>query len=208
MIPLFVDCKGKRVVIFGGGQVASRKAAFFAGDADVHVFSRSHAGSVSALPVACHVLDVKETTDAELAKIVQDSFIVIATLPDTGMNNRIGKICKRMGILFNNAAGDDGDLIIPAVSAGKQYMVAITTHGKSPAVSRYIREQIDERLFLLDEMIALQETLREELKRTEPSQQRRSALLNNVIRDQDVWDALSRSLPEAVTIARRKYVVD
>jgi precorrin-2 dehydrogenase/sirohydrochlorin ferrochelatase len=40
MIPLFVDCAGKRIVIFGGGDVASRKAAFFSGEAEVLVVSR------------------------------------------------------------------------------------------------------------------------------------------------------------------------
>lgn len=41
MIPLFIDCTGRRIVIFGGGDVAARKAAYFSGNADVTVVSRS-----------------------------------------------------------------------------------------------------------------------------------------------------------------------
>ena len=57
MIPLFVDCSGKRIVIFGGGEVASRKAAYFSGQADVLVVSRSFSHKMSILPVERQMLE-------------------------------------------------------------------------------------------------------------------------------------------------------
>jgi hypothetical protein len=51
MIPLFADLTGKRVVIFGGGKVAARKAAFFATEADVDIISRSHPATGAEIPV-------------------------------------------------------------------------------------------------------------------------------------------------------------
>ena len=41
MIPLFVECTGKRVVVFGGGEVAARKAGYFAKEAEVLMVSRT-----------------------------------------------------------------------------------------------------------------------------------------------------------------------
>ncbi len=208
MIPLFADLAGRRVVIFGGGKVAARKAVFFAKDADVEVVSRSHTKTIVSLPVTRTTLDVAKATNETLGQVVSGAFIVIAALPDKEQNNRIGRICRKKKILFNNADGDSGDLIIPAVSSGKHYTVAITTHGKSPAVSRFVREHIDRKFSHLDKMIALQEVLRRELKRTEPSQERRSAVLRDTICDPEIWEAVSRSLQEAESIVRRKYLHD
>ena len=208
MIPLFADLTGRRVVIFGWGKVAARKAAFFAKDADVEVVSRSHTSAIASLPLTRITLDVAETTDKKLGEIVKDAFIVIAALPDKVQNNRIGKICKKKKIFFNNADGDSGDLIIPAVSSGKYYAVAVTTLGKSPAVSRFVREHIDRKFADLDGMILLQESLRRDLKRSEPLQERRSAMLHKIINDPEIWEALVRSQKEAETIARRKYLHD
>ena len=46
--PLFVDFTGKKVVIFGGGAVGERKAAYFAG-ADVTVVSREFSPGLEAM---------------------------------------------------------------------------------------------------------------------------------------------------------------
>ena len=81
MIPLFVDCSGKRIVIFGGGEVASRKAAYFSREADVLVVSRSFSPKMSALPVEQKVLDVSTVPDEEIAGIINQAFLVIGTFP-------------------------------------------------------------------------------------------------------------------------------
>ena len=206
MIPLFADLRGKRVVICGGGRVAVRKAAFFAGEADVCVVSRSHAREMETLPVKRSVLDVSKSADGELGEVIDGAFIVVSALPDKAQNDRIGELCRQKGILFNNADGSSGDLIVPSVSSGEQYTVAFSTHGKSPAVSRFIREYIDRSFALLDPMIALQDALRTELKRTVPSQERRQEILRQVVCDPEVWDALSRSGEEGEAVARRKHL--
>ena len=159
MIPLFVDLSGKRVVIFGGGTVAARKAVFFLQEADVWVVSRSFSRQLMELPVRRTILAVSATADSKLTEIISGAFIVVAALSDKSLNDHIGDLCKRNGILFNNADGKRGDLIVPSVSSGKRYTIAITTLGKSPAISRFMRENLDERFELLDSMIELQDNL-------------------------------------------------
>ena len=38
--------------------------------------------------------------------LIGNAFLVIGALSDPVQNNRIGKLCKKNGILFNNADGD------------------------------------------------------------------------------------------------------
>lgn len=206
MIPLFVDCSGKRIVIFGGGEVASRKAAYFSCEADVLVVSRSFSPKMSALPVERRVLDVSAASDEDIAGITRHAFLVIGTLPDPSSNNRIGEICKGQKILFNNAEGRAGDVIIPSVTGGDNYILAISTKGSSPALSRFIREQIELHYPALDEMVALQQELREQLKRSEPSQSRRNAILREVLHDRAVWKILEKDPEKARVELKRRYL--
>lgn len=206
MIPLFVDLNTKRIVIFGGGVVAARKAAYFAHEADVRVVSRSFSKRVTALPVKRTEMDVARASDTDLEDLLQESFIGIAALSDREQNNRIGIICQRLGILFNNADGERGDLIIPSILCGKYYTIAVSTGGKSPAVSRFIREHLGTKFSGMDEMIALQERLRLQLKSVEPSQKKRRQILWEVLHDPGVWEALSRSRREAEGIVKLRYL--
>lgn len=190
MIPLFVDCSGRRIVIFGGGAVAARKAAYFAQEARVLVVSRSFVQQMDMLPVEKRRVDLRDATDSTVGNLVGDAFLVIGALSDTALNNRIGILCRTKGILFNNADGEAGDVILPAIGGGEHYTLAISTGGNSPAISRFIREHLEEQLPELDAMIVLQSRLRDYLKSTEPDQERRTAILHTVLHDRSVWKLL------------------
>ena len=206
MIPLFVDCSGKRIVIFGGGVVASRKALYFSGEADVLVVSRSFSPKITTLPVKRRVLELSTAPDDLIEGIIDGAFLVIGTFPDPTLNNRIGKLCTAKGILFNNADGDAGDVIIPSVTGGKNYTLAISTKGSSPAVSRFLREHLEKRYPALDEMVALQHELREQLKHNEPSRSRRTEILWEVLSDRVLWENLKKDPTLARDEVKKRYL--
>ena len=148
MIPLFVDCSGRRIVIFGGGEVAARKAAYFSGKADVTVVSRSFVPAFDGLDVKRRELELGAVTDGELAPLLAGAFLVIAAVSDPAINNRIGKACRATGVMFNNADGEPGDVVLPAVTGGKNYTIAIGTRGQarqSPGSSASISRRTSRR---------------------------------------------------------------
>jgi precorrin-2 dehydrogenase/sirohydrochlorin ferrochelatase len=206
MIPLFVDCSGKRIVIFGGGEVASRKAAYFSGEADVLVVSRSFSHKMSILPVERQMLDAGRVSDEVLNAIIDRAFLVIGALSDPVQNNRIKDLCIVREILFNNADGEAGNVIIPSVTGGENFTLAISTKGNSPAVSRFIREHLETHFPALDDMVALQRDLRAQLKHTEPSQSRRNAILWEVLNDRELWKTLKNDPAGARQQVKERYL--
>jgi precorrin-2 dehydrogenase/sirohydrochlorin ferrochelatase len=208
MIPLFLDLSGRRIVIFGGGAVAARKAVYFAGESRVLVVSRSFVQKLETLPVEKKSLDVGNATDPGIGDLVRGAFLVIGALSDPAQNNRIGKICRKKGILFNNADGEPGDVYLPAISRGESYTLAISTDGSSPAIARFIREHLEQELPDLDAMIPLQRRLREELKRSEPDQARRTAILHKVLDDSRVWKLLRNDPEKAWKAVAARYLHD
>ncbi len=208
MIPLFVDCTRRRIVIFGGGDVAARKAAYFAETAEVTVVSRSFVPAFDDLKITRKELDLDTADGREFAGLLTGAFLVIAAVSRPEINNRIGKLCRATGILFNNANGEAGDVILPAVSRKDNYTIAVSTGGNSPAVSRFIREQIEHDFPALDQMIALENRLREVLKSREPDQKKRTAILTAVLHDKAVWAALESGGSDAWEDVCTRYLHD
>ncbi len=196
MVPLVIDFSEKQVIIFGGGEVGARKAVYFCNDANVTVISRSFSDKFAEIPVKKVEMDLSTLNETELENLVNGAFLVIAATSDPRVNDRIGRISAGLGVLFNNAEGTKGDVVLPSKIVGNHYLIAISTEGESPGVSRYVREHISATLPNLDGMIELQGRLREALKRREPDQARRSRLIRDVIVDPDVWRAIAVS-PEA-----------
>jgi len=206
MLPLMIDFSGKKVIIFGGGDVGARKAAYFSGQSDVSVISRSFSKSFDNIRAGKTEADISVAVDEELGGMMDGAFLVIAATSDPQLNDRIGGICSARGVLFNNAEGTRGDVILPSKIEGEPYLIAISTGGESPGISRYLREHIGATLPALDAMIELQGKLRNVLKLKEPDQSRRSLLLRDVIMDQEVWRALSVSPEAGWKIVETRYL--
>ena len=206
MRPLMIDLTGKKVVIIGGGEVGARKARFFAPAAEVTVISRSFSPHLSGTDVKRIPCDIRDLPDGEICALLDGAFAVVAATPDPSLNNRIGTLCREKGILFNNASGDTGDLLIPSVIAGDHFLLALSTEGESPAVSRFLREHLQSTLPELDRMVALQGRLRKYLLDIEPDSRKRKDIVIKVLHDPSVWVALAKSEEGAWQIIEEKYL--
>lgn len=201
-----LDLTGRRVLIFGGGDVGARKAAYFEHEAEVTVISRSFSPDLDGLAIERREADLSTLPDETLRGLLAGVFLAVAATPDPGLNDRIGRLCAGEGVLFNNASGESGDVIVPSVIRGSQYLVAISTRGKSPAVSRYLRMRLETEYACLDRMIDLQDEMRTMLKETEPVQEVRSRALWSILKDDEIWGALASDYAKARTMAIERYL--
>jgi precorrin-2 dehydrogenase len=206
MIPLMIDLSDRTVVIFGGGNVGARKAAYFCREARVLVVSRSFSAAVKSLPVELVTHDLDTIGERELKDLLSTAFIAVAATQDHAINDRIGRCCRRLGVLFDSVEGEQGDITVPSVVRGDRYLLAISTEGRSPTVARFLREQIQTGWPLLDGMIGLQERLRFELKEKVPSAERRREISRAVIHDHAVWDALKSGADMAWDLVEVRYL--
>jgi precorrin-2 dehydrogenase/sirohydrochlorin ferrochelatase len=205
MIPLIIDFTGKKVVIFGGGEVAARKASYFR-DCTLMIISRSFSENLDTLRAEHRKLELSNVPEEEIRRLIGDAFLVIAATSDPIINNRIGSICRESQILFNNADGDPGDVILPAILEGNNFLIAVATYGKSPGFSRYLRSQLESSRDSFDRMIELQERLRLALKTSIHSPEERRSILGQVMADPQVWEALRTDRSAAWSLVEKRYL--
>lgn len=186
MLPVFIDLRGTKVVVFGGGKVGFRKASFFAEEAEVTVVSRSFCDEI----LNSSLKTLNGEVEKVMAGMIGEADIVVAATDSRELNERIVEESVRQG-KWCNCATSPGDMIIPSVVQREGYTVAVSTMGRSPAMSRYLREVLDARLAPeYSAMIALQEVLRAEAKQSIGDQNERERLLWDVLGDEGVWERL------------------
>ena len=191
MIPLLHDFEGETVLVFGGGAVGARKARRFAREARVIVISPTfgddafgNAELVRAAPTPKDVAGWIERASPALA---------IAATDDEAINEAVVAACDRHDVLVNRAdrSGSDTDgVVVPATVRHDPVVVAVSTGGYSPALSKTLRQWIEDDLDGAGEMARLTGDLRSELKAAGvPPDQRRDAV-RTVVASSRVWKAL------------------
>jgi precorrin-2 dehydrogenase/sirohydrochlorin ferrochelatase len=140
--PISLKLKGRKCLVVGGGQVALRKAkALLEHDANVEVVS----------PTLCPELN-QMTTDGAIrvtqrdykTEDLQQAFIAIAATDNVKINKRVASEARRRGILVNVV--DDpknSDFIAPSYLKRGDVIIAVSTSGRSPALARKIRSELE-----------------------------------------------------------------
>jgi precorrin-2 dehydrogenase/sirohydrochlorin ferrochelatase len=140
--PIFLDIRNKKCVIVGGGDVAARKAERLL-DCGAKVFVIS-----PKLMPALAELKEKNVITHIAAQYSGDSIdgaaLIIGATDDEKTNAAISLDARNKGISVNIV--DDPkrcDFILPALVQRGDLAIAIGTGGKSPALARHLREELE-----------------------------------------------------------------
>ncbi len=142
LYPAFLDLKGRKCVIAGGGKVAQRKiGALLKAGAVVWVYSPALTLSLSMLkkkglirhfPGGCGKRELK------------GAFLVFAATDRPAENEKIAKMAHGLGLPVNVASGEGkSSFIVPSVARRGPLVLAVSTSGASPAMSRAIRLELE-----------------------------------------------------------------
>lgn len=145
--PLFIDLTGKKVVVFGGGEVALRKIKtllLFKPSIEVYaeeycagILSLIHAGQIKTAEMSLHF-------DGEESPRILDAFLVICATDNEVFNHKTAKKCQEMNLWVNSAtSAGDCNFVFPAVVARGDIVCAMTSSGSVPVLTKKIREDVE-----------------------------------------------------------------
>ncbi len=196
MLPLFHDFASETVLVFGGGAVGLRKARFFAREARTIVLGREFADELVGEPP--ELSRVRAHLDSETVSEWFDRAtpaLVVAATDDETLNDAIEAEARDRGVLVNRAdrsgGREVGSVVVPATARDGDVVTAVATGGRSPALSRHLRQQIESLLSGADAMADLTAELRKELKQREIPAKKRHEAVRAVVESERVWDAVT-----------------
>ncbi len=142
--PIYLDLRDRSCLVVGGGQVAERKTlTLLEAGANVRIISPSLTQKLQELSQSGKIIHLPKTVDD---KDLTGALLVIAATDSLEVNAGIGRLCKKRNILVNVVAPpDESSFIVPSVVERGDLLIAVSTSGMSPALSKKIRQELEER---------------------------------------------------------------
>lgn len=144
-LPVFLNLRGRPVLVVGGGTVAERKVGLLhRSGATLTVVAPTLTKALIALRDAGTVSHVDKPFDV---RYLRGQLLVIAATDDRVLNREIAGASAEAGILCN--AVDDYEasgFTLPAIVDRSPVIVAIGTSGKSPVLARRLKALIERSL--------------------------------------------------------------
>jgi len=163
--PIFLNIQGKKCVVVGGGEVAERKArALVEQGASVTVISARVSDGLTQLAEQGIIeLSLRDYQPGDL----ENALIAIAATDDPKVNMDVVREGQERGVLTNVVdAPEHSDFIVPSLLRRGDVSIAVSTGGKSPALARRIRTELEQSLAPEYASLALLVSqVRQELKR-------------------------------------------
>ena len=140
--PIVLNIQGRKCLVVGGGKVALRKVkALLEHGADVEVVSPFFCPELNQLATDGAIRAIQRDYKPE---DLEDAFIAIAATDDAKTNERVAAEARRRGVLTNVV--DDlknSDFIVPSYLKRGDVIIAVSTSGRSPALARKIRSELE-----------------------------------------------------------------
>lgn len=139
--PIYIDIEDRAVLIVGGGAVCARKAETMMGyGGRVTIVSPEITDEIAAWE-RDGALVVKRKKYAE--PDLEGASIVIASTDDPCVNARVARDCRRRKIPVNVVDVTHlCEFIVPAIIQKGSIQIAVSTGGKSPAIGRTLKEDL------------------------------------------------------------------
>jgi precorrin-2 dehydrogenase/sirohydrochlorin ferrochelatase len=140
--PIYLDIKGKKCVVIGGGQVAERKC--------ISLQKYGVKVTLVAPAVTEKIRELGENGSIDITigrydpSLLDGAVLVVGATDDTDVNRAIYETASAKNIPVNIV--DNPELctfIVPSVVERGDLCIAVSTGGKSPAVAREIRKKLD-----------------------------------------------------------------
>lgn len=187
--PVALEVKGKKCTVVGGGEVAERKVReLLSCGAAVTVVSPKVTPAMESLAREGRIGHQRSRFTPES---LEGAFLVIGATDDEEVNRTVSRECRARKILVNIVdAPEQCDFTTPSVLRRGDLLIGISTGGKSPALARRIRRELEPRFGMeYAEFLEILGDLRERIHAAVPQVERRKEIFERLV-DSDILDLL------------------
>ena len=142
--PACLDIKGKKCVVVGGGEVAERKVNLLLKcGAEVSIVSPNLTRRLKELNSKGKIKFLKGEFKE---KYLKDIFLVIGATDNCNVNFKVYESANKKNILVNIVDSPElCNFIVPSIVERGDLTIAISTGGKSPALAKKLRKELEDR---------------------------------------------------------------
>ena len=179
--PLLLDLRDRSVAVIGGGQVAERKvAALLSAQARIRLISPRVTARLKALARKGRVQwRPRPFRKGDLS----GAFLVFAATNDLQVNRRVASLAVQAGRLVNVAKPpEDSTFLVPAVLRRGDLVISISTGGRSPALAKWVRRELEKTFGReYSRIVRFLAGVRQGIIREIPEESRRRQVLNQIV---------------------------
>ena len=144
--PLFINLENKKVLVIGGGKIASkkiRKILEYGADITVVTEDVAEKGLLQLENIKIESNRKIENNKSKIEKLVKGYFLVIAATDNEELNENVARICDSNGILINNVSSKiKMNAMFGGIVKNDEFQIAVSTGGKNCKRSRAMKSEI------------------------------------------------------------------
>lgn len=139
--PIYLDLKGRDVLVVGGGAVAEGKAMqLVEAGARVSIVSPELTESLRA---AAGREEITHISGSFIEENLNGVFLVVSATDDRIVNEKVAKAARERGLLCNVVDQPDlCDFITPALVTRGELQISVSTGGGSPTLTQRVKREV------------------------------------------------------------------
>lgn len=189
--PVVLDVEGEKCIVVGGGEVAERKVEGLldCGAAVTVVSPRV----TTALASLARQGRIHHAAAGFAPACLEGAFLVIGATDDERVNRAVARECRARKLLVNIVdVPEECTFISPSVLRRGDLVISVSTGGKSPALARKIRLEVENRFGAeYADFLEILGNLRGRIRAAVPDFARRRQIFERLV-DSEVLDLLRR----------------
>ena len=203
-----LNLKGRNILVIGAGmEGAKRIKSLFKQDCKIIIISETVNESLYEIEGKNNPIIIikRKIKDPNIIDEFDDIFVVFASTNDRFLNKKIIARAKEKGILaysIDDASASDF-FFTSIINIDEIIQIAISTSGKSPLMSKIIRDRIESAIKNIigkkdTDNIKIQEFAREHVRNYIENQHERRKFLYSIVDDQEIQELIAKNNIEKV----------
>ena len=142
MQPLIIDLSGKKVIIAGGGRIATRKAKVLSAEKAFITFIAPEISEEARSLAEEHNYELIERE--ALPSDFSGAMLVILATNSRAVNGSLAKILPANQLVCVVDESGEGNVTFPATVRRGHLQIAVTSNGSSPKLTRKLKRELEE----------------------------------------------------------------